>query len=464
MIRSRLVAAVIAVLTCGEACRAATETAAGARPAQFAPPVAELSTLVVPIRVNLAALLPLLEKQVPSTFRDSVTERRVDVDYAVVRERITLRMIGAGLHASTVARYQLRACPPRLPCVSCGISQPMRRAEITLQSTLSWDSAWRLRSRTRALPTHFPDRCALMFARFDITDRFIAPVVNQQLREAAKSIDRNMPGVTNLRPTAQEIWTSLQAPTQIAPRTWLLFEPVEVSLGSIRGEGMLVTSTLALQARTRVIVGEKPPVAARGLPSLRIAEAAGGLRVPFDLHLPYEEASRLATAQFGHRTYKLRSGELRIEALRLRPAGGAKVAVEADINYRGGFLKRYAGPVVLEGTPRYDAATKFVMIDGLDYTIGQRRKNLFFRMAERAAHDNVRSQLQQSARFPLRGELDTVRAEIAKAITRRLAAGVTMQGTIDSVEPQAVFPAAEDLVVRVLVTGKAAIEVTQLTR
>lgn len=424
----------------------------------------DISTISVPVEVSLAPLLPEVEKQVPKTFRDVVTEHGVQVQYDVVRDPIALKMIGAGLHATTVARYSVRACPSPLPCISCGIGEPKRQATIALQSHFTWDQQWRLRSTTRAQPASFPNRCAVTVFNFDVTDRYVAPVVNDQLRQAAASIDRNTPSLTNIRPIAQQIWTALSTPVKIAPRTWLLFEPSEVALSPLRGDGLRVFSTLSIRANTEVVIVDVATNAPRPLPPLKTAELPGGLHIPFDLHVPYEDASKLATEQFGNRTYKLQSGVLRIGALRFLPGTNGKVRLEAMIDYNGGRLKKYNGPMVMEGTPRYDAAKSAVVVPDLEYTIESRRRNIFFRVAERVAHDEIRARLRESARYVIAAELKQIRDEITRAITRTLARGVTMQGRIDGVEPKAVTAAANDLVIRAEVTGQAVVRVSALAR
>ena len=137
------------------------------------------------------------------------------------------------------------------------------------------------KSTTRAMPVDFSShRCQVTFANIDITDWKIAPIVNDQLRQVLKTIDANTPKLTNIRPSANQVWSSLQSPVEIAPRTWLVMEPTDVALGPITGSGLSVTSTLTLRARTRVIVGEKPPVTQKPLPALHVLPATAGGSYP----------------------------------------------------------------------------------------------------------------------------------------------------------------------------------------
>ncbi|HEX6640545.1 MAG TPA: DUF4403 family protein, partial [Thermoanaerobaculia bacterium] len=353
----------------------------------------EPSTIVVPIRASLAPLGPEIEARVPKTFADKAQDRGIDIRYEVARAPIHLAMIGAGLHATTTMKYALEACRGRFPCISCGFGEPRRVADIHLQSKLEWDPAWRLRSTTKPLPVNYAKRCQVTWLGIDITRRFVAPVVEEQLKETARIIDRNTPAHTNIRPRAEQIWSALQTPVELAPRTWLVLEPYDVALTPIRGAGSMVTSTLLLRAQTRVLIGEKPNVARKPLPALKtgtVGTQPPVVRVPFDLELSYDDASRLATRDFAGKTYKVGTKPLTVESIRLAPAANGRVLVEAKIDYRGGALRNYRGLVYLEGTPRFDPATKSLIVPDLEYSLDPKRRGFFSRIAERAAHDSIR--------------------------------------------------------------------------
>jgi hypothetical protein len=421
---------------------------------------AEVSTFAVPIRASLAPLGPEIEARVPKTFADTANERGIDIRYDVARDPIKLEMIGGGLHSSTTMKYAMQACRGRFPCISCGFGEPRRLADIKLHTKLEWDASWRLRSTTRALPVNYAKPCEVTWLDIDITRRFVAPVVEQQLAQTARIIDRNTPALTNIRPRAEQIWTSLQTPMELGPRTWLVLEPTDVALTPISGAGSMVTSTLVLHALTRVIVGDKPVATRKPLPALHVAPGtAGNVRVPFDVELSYGEASRLATRDFAGRTYIVRGRPLKVETIVLSPAQNGRVLVEAMIDYRGGALRNYRGMVYLEGTPRYDPATTSIIVPDLEYSLEAKRRGLFARIAERAAHDSIRERLRESARFDLKARFTELRTEVTRALTRQLAPGVTLRGRADAITPAAVTPLATGISVHVIATGAAEVVV-----
>jgi len=430
----------------------------------------EVSTIVVPIRSTLAPLLPIIESQVLKTVESKSYENLPNQPYAVryriVRDPIALNMAGAGLHATTTVHYSLEGCritrkpfsgeTTLFPCLSCGFDEPMREAFVTLDAHFDWDESWRLRTHTKARPIEFGRRCTVTFVNIDITDWKLAPVVNEQLRQVAQTIDANAPKLTSIRPTAQQIWSSLQTPSEIAPRTWLVMEPLEMSLAPITGRGLEITSALSLRTRTRIVVGERPQIAPKPLPALHAArDASAGVRVPFDVELSWDEASRLITENFGGKRYQ----NVAVESLRLLPGKDERIVVEASIDYRGGALRKYHGLVYLEGTPRFDAATSALVLDNVEYSLDPKRRNPFVRIGDRLAHEALRKRLAESARWSLAPQIGAVKTEIERATTRPLAPGITMRGRVASIEPQSLHARPEGLVIRVVATGEAGIDV-----
>ena len=230
---------------------------------------------------------------------------------------------------------------------------------------------------------------------------------------------------------------------------WLVFEPLTAALRAGQRDRTQVTTLADVRARTRIVVGEKPAAANTPLPQLNLGEATSGFRVPFDVELPYAEASQLATEEFGHRTYKVQDGLLVIEDIRIGAGSAGRVSLTADVR-----TSRYDGPLTLEGTPRFDPVTRTVTVPDLDYSVETRERSLFFRIGERLAHEGVRDRLRESSRWPLKDQIALITGEINSAMNRQISPSVTLRGQVAAIEPQRVTPVANTpAVVRVTVSG-----------
>jgi hypothetical protein len=78
------------------------------------------------------------------------------------------------------------------------------------------------------------------------------------------------------------------------------------------------------------------------------------------------------------------------------------------------------------------------------------------------AHDSLRATLANAAHWSVAPQIDALRGEIARAVTRPLAPGVMMRGRVDAIEPGTVVLDANGIVLHVLATGSAEVEVSAM--
>src|SRR5205085_2505471 len=161
-------------------------------------------------------------------------------------------------------------------------------------------------------------------------------------------------------------------------------------------------------------------LAAKPLPALRTAATNdGGIRIPFDVEMPFGEVSRLLTEQFGKRTYAIEGGTLAVDTIELSAGAKGRLNIAAAIDYRGGRLKKYRGVVYLDGVAKFDPASSRVMIEEIEYSIDPKRRGIV-RALDRVAHEAVRSRLRESARWPVSGDVASLKGEIERGVTRQL--------------------------------------------
>src|SRR5207302_8257586 len=102
-----------------------------------------------------------------------------------------------------------------------------------------------------------------------------------------------------------------------------------------------------------------------------------------------------------------------------------------------------------------NAPARMATREDLRYTLETRRKNIFVRIADRFAHDTLRAQLAKSAHWPVAPQIDSIRNEIAAAMTRSLAPGIMMHGRVDAIELSGIAHDSYGIVVHALATGNA---------
>ena len=88
-----------------------------------------------------------------------------------------------------------------------------------------------------------------------------------------------------------------------------------------------------------------------------------------------------------------------------------------------------------------------------------KRRSVFLRIADRFAHDALRTRLAESAKWSIAPQIATVRGEIQKAMVRPLAPGVFLRGNVDDITPLAVGVHPTAIAIAVVATGSAEVEI-----
>jgi hypothetical protein len=438
--------------------------------AQTLPPD-EVAVFQIPLHISLAPLAERLEKEIPlraeklDAYELEPKQRRYGVKYRATREKMRLNATPDFLEVSTRVHYGIRACRRTYnivsddfamwPCVSCGLDEAPRTAELTVHSKLSWNPAWQLHSSTTAMPARFPNRCRVTLFDVDLTERALAPWIDSELRAVVKLVDRDTPRLTSIRAEADRIWRELHRPQQISATLWLLVEPLSASFSPMTGAGMEATTTLTVLARTRAVSALPPTYVIRPLPPLGSGYKGESFRVPLPAELTYEEATQRLLAQ---RELKTTNGDIvRLGQLKLEPLSPTRLRINTLVEVFRGGKRRFNGQVSLDGTIQLDEQKQQLRLTHVDFVA--KTSNPFFKLADRFIHERLRSQLESAAVWDLKPIAETLKKDASRALTRPLSKEAQLTTAIDSIAMRTVTLGPKTFVVNVLATGRASIAI-----
>jgi hypothetical protein len=396
------------------------------------PPLQEPSQIQLGIALPLREVEAAIERDVPKRIArldgfEMDPDGRFGIQYVVERDPVRTSMNGGQLRSVVRFRYGVRACTrspsagggSRMwPCVSCGFDEPLREAVAVLDSRLQWDPGLFVRSSTTPSAIEFQDRCRVSLLRLDITDR-VRPSIEAQVRDAAKELDARVRQTTSIRKDLAELWAVLQQPVEVAPRTWFVVAPQEITLGTFGGDGDTARTSLGMTVTPRVVMGAKPPASLRPLPHPTIGVAAGpSLRVTFRIEMPFAEAEPMLARQLRR--------DVRLE----RAPDGRLLLIAAE----GLFAGR---PVLENGV---------IAIPDLEY----RAAGFFRRIGAAVRQAAMRDQLRSRARWDLRPMLTQFRNGLQKALAdERIAARIA------SVDATAIHVLEDRFLIDAVATGAA---------
>lgn len=422
------------------------------------------SVIGVPVSLDLSPLHALVENKVPPTIDamgawTMVADDKIGLKYRASRAPFLLSLHGGSLKASTLIKYEAVAClrqrKPRplrgyiCPAIaSCGRHERKRQLHVTMTSLLSWSPDWHIATKTSFQSDH-PNRCRVTFLDYDVT-RHIDRALFPKLEKVAKDIDVRVRERTNLREHITEFWRVVSAPIELHPSVWLTLSPQKILVAPLSGSELLLKSSIGLTLQPAINFGPRPEAKEHPLPSLAVAEPQRGFHIALEARLSFEEATRRLRSELQGSTLTFEGHEAQVKEVEVRGEKGVLV-VKLALHVPSGLRRPTDAVVYLTGHPRYDTTTGTLLVDDLNYSLETR--SALLNEFEKLLHDELRSKLQAKARWELGGLIQTARSELEAALNRSVTPAVSLQGSLEELQPLGVVTTKEGFSVLVQASG-----------
>lgn len=434
---------------------APTPVAVSTPPGMAVSPTPQAALAVIPVQVTYAlrALTPVLDSLFPA--RDSLAQaacqnvaRLVCHQYGYQREPLALSAAGDRFTINTTLRYRARVGVPGAGIASCGFApEPMRRATLSMTTSLYWRRDWSIGSRETLFAATLLDACRVTALNIDATPA-LRSVVDGQLKAFAGQVDSVMPTAADLRPLADSIWKSFLEPSPMDSLNtlWLVLDPEAIRVVPLTGAGATFRTAIVVYARPRVIAGAKPAPIDRPLPILSLGTSPGGFVVPVSVELPFAELDRRATELLIAETAQT---SVKVQQVRVS-ASGDSVRIALDV---AGAIR---GTLTLASRMRWDANARELRLDELDWSLASR--GALSRVKATLAAPLIGRAIRKATnggRVQLGAQLDTVRTQMLTLLNRTVAPGVILGGTISSFQVEAVTTTESAFIVKAKLEGQA---------
>lgn len=423
------------------------------------------SVIHAPVRVAVEPLLAQMESHVPSEWVEEGVEfdsGGVVASMAFTRTPFEMAVHGDTAVLSATVAYALRATydVPMLPDINaaCGTDpeKPAPRLVVTLRAPVVLTEDWRLSPSTsvdevRAASDRDADRCEVTLLGIDITER-VVDGTRTFLQDHTGVLD-SLAGEVDVRSHFEEWWGTLAQPVSLDDGVWLDIRPSSVSRGVVRGDGSSMEVDITLEARPRVVFGERPRSSPPELPPLGFAEPLPSrLNLHADLVVEYPEAGASLSEEFAGVELSAGGRRVTIESLRPFGIGGGELAVEVGISGDA------EGSVFLVGTPVYEDGSREVMVP--DLSIAVSTSSVLVTAASWVLDIGMEAMLRERARLSVDSGVEWVTAWAEIGLNSALADGVSLGGTVHSIEVVDVVALADGLLVRFALEVEAELNVT----
>jgi hypothetical protein len=430
------------------------------------------SILIAPIVFDLGPAIAQFEKDFPRHFGSMDRRIRADsssrasIAFTASRSPFRVRVEGTEVVLETVLEYEGRCWynPPLAPEVSAGCGggdDPKPRLLLRIVSTPSFTPEWGLRTRTRAEVARYSDesrdQCRVTFLSIDVTGKVVG-AVGEEMKHVVTRLDRRIARL-DTRSRMEDIWQKMERPIRLTDGVWLLIQPRAAQMASLCGGGDTLVAVVRLEARPKIVTGERPPdsTSVTPLPPLGATDDAGTgneLHVALEGIFSYDAATSLMRKPLVGKVIRAAGRRLRIEDVTLRGIGSGRVALEVLLS--GGVQ----GRIFLTGTPQLDTVTRQLTVPDLDYDVGS--TDLLTQGLSWWRGNAVRDLLRAKAVIPDSAALVGIERLAEHGMTRKLSDGVQLEVTLNDSRGMAVCATREHLVVRALAEGQARIVIDRV--
>jgi hypothetical protein len=454
------------LILCSSACGTRIHIPRPGDPVTPSPPVPDVgeSILDVPIEVPLKTVIDEAEKRLPAeqaeedNWQDGgnvVGHANFQYKYHFWREPFQVTGSGSQLFMSLSSRYRIRGRIHPSPINlegSCGYdADPPKRLNLRLNSDVSWATSYSLSSRTTVQPLLFLDPCRVTSLNIDATP-VMKYLLQQKLENVAVTFDQQLPQLSNFRPRALTTWNQLAQPLEITPELWLELNVSSLRAGALAfsSDNELVTTSIGMVARPRLIAGPKPTPNTLPLPDLSIVGTPSGrLRIPFEADFPFVQINKVLNKELmGSELVLTGDKKVKITSAQLYASGpNAVLAI--------GIKGSVKGTVYFIGRPVFDTATQAVKFEDVDFTLGT--KNILAKVAAWLLHEKFVTLIKQRAVIAVGEDIKKTKDQLTGLLNRNLSPQITIRGSISDLRPLGIFVTDRSLRAQVVAEGEAKI-------
>ena len=426
-------------------------------------PAQPVSVIKVPVKINLKPYFDDTNKSVPVEFEggDNSCE---GVSYAYYFKRRPIQFKGndEGVQIDVSGSYSLRLayCPEctslfssSQSCIipityfSCGIGEPMREMFVSFNSKIGVTNDYHLKAKTSIDKVKAITPCKVTLFRFDATST-LESELKKALKYVAKDIDKEI-GTVDLRPDMAYTWSALEEPIDLDGYGYMFMNPKAVGMSEIKYKGDTAYVDAYLQAFPSVrldTIGFRPTE----LPNLSKFEVGEGFDVKMDVTAKYDSLSQLLSRNVSGMKTDIKGKEIIFGDIEIH--GAANRQLHIKVNFSG----KKSGTLYLTGTPEFDAKTQLISFPDLEFDL--KTRSALLKSAKWLFDKKITTMIRDAATLELASYLESFKSTIDQSLNGPLDEGVYMNGKVEEILIDYIYPREDALFMRVSSKGNLGVK------
>ncbi len=416
------------------------------------------SLISLPLKINLEPYFKDTEKSLPKKFQGKEEQcEDVSYEYTFYRDPIKFKGMGEYLYYEVDGKYALKLnyCPectslfnskgncivPRI-YVSCGVGEPLRKVSVGYTTKIKISPNYTFKTETQLRKFETIDPCEISLFKYDATNQ-LRKEVTTVLKDLEKDIDKEFASV-DIKTSIKEAWNLLAASTTVPNYGFFAMQPKSVSLGKLTFQDNFAFVNLNLIVQP--LFNTNPIVTPNtSLPPLSEYQHGKGFDISLDIHASYDSLSNYFTELIKDKAIKIKRNEVIFKSVEIFGANDTQLTFKVD------FAGKRKGTLYLVGTPTFDAEKQYISFPDLSFDI--KTKNALLKSAKWLFSDKITEIIKQKSQMELTPQFASVQQMINKEINRELTKGVFLNGKVDEIKLEHIFPNHDQLWLRVNTKG-----------
>ena len=260
----------------------------------------------------------------------------------------------------------------------------------------------------------------------------INPAISIFRSKIEKKIDESITKSMDFKPNVLDAMAKICTPFQMneAFQSWLRIVPLELYTTDAKLIKENISLQMGLKCNMETLVGNQPEARfdKEKIILKPVAQMPSDVNANIVAVSSYADASRIITKNFAGQVFGSDSKKVTVQTVNMWHKAG-KLVVALDV------LGSVNGTIYLTGFPQYNAETKEMFFDKLDYALDT--KSRLMRTANWLAQGLILKKIQQNCRYSIAPNLDEARKSMSQYLNNfSPMPGVFVNGKIENIDFQ----------------------------
>jgi hypothetical protein len=333
--------------------------------------------------------------------------------------------------------------------------------EINLNGTITMVSDvklsnWKMSTNSKIEDFSWSESPSILVAGKNVPITYIInPTLSIFKSKIAKKIDEAIESSCDFKPYVLDVLEKMSTPflTSEVYQTWFKLIPIEVYVTDAVLEKSKINMDLGLKCNMQTMVGVKPKSTfdRNAIQFKPVTSVPNKVMANVVAISTYESASQIITSNFQGKEFAAGSRKIVIQKVEMWQKDG-KIIIALDMT---GSMN---GTIYLSGIPNYNAITKEIYFDQMDYVLNT--KGVLTKTANWLLQGVILKRIQENCRYSIKENLDEGKKSLLPYLNNfSPMKGVFVNGTLNDFEFEKVEVTDKAIIAFITTTGKMNVKI-----